>query len=143
MATGWTTTVMGAAGAKDITELEKLPKVPDGPCRNFPEYNLKPMSRQALCVQFGFYMWCNLGGRQPERSEVTALMRVKVYNQNYIMKHMLFDRFEDSDNNLTQLFQALDEESKEAWRLLIYRWYNELLSEDAILVAIANNLGGM
>ena len=128
----------------EMVDEEKLPEGFGGylPLRNTPRHDKEVMSRKAIFAQFCAYMLYKYEGRQLDRVEVAVMMKRKFY-PNYGLRHTLFERFEKPTDQVTVACQMLDDKTKQAWLSVIDEWFKELLSDDPVAFARAENLSGL
>ena len=128
----------------EMVDEENLPEAFGGILvqKHLPQHNHVFMSRKAIFAQFCAYMLYDYQGRQLDGVEVAVMVKRKFY-PNYALRYTLFERFEKPTDPLTVACKMLDDDTKQAWLLVIDEWFKELLSDDPVAFARAENLSGL
>lgn len=110
---------------------------------DWSQFDGKRISKQAMGAQLFSYTLYDFGGRNLDRVEVTAMMRMRFYGDNYPIKHALFNKFEDPESKLNIEYHNMDDASKQAWWTRIDFWFTELRRRNPVIQARADALRGL
>ena len=110
---------------------------------DWSQFDGKRFSKEAMGVQLFSYTLYDFDGRNLDRVEVTAMMRMIFYGDRYYIKHGLFNKFEDPESNVRIAYHNMDDTSKQAWWTRIDFWFTELRRTNPVIQARADALRGL
>lgn len=108
-----------------------------------PKALSKSMTNDAIVTMFVSHMYYTYDGRPLAREETFSLMRRYWYNDNHIMNHGPFDKFEDLNTPLRTALQPLGGTKRQAVKAYVDHLFKNLLKEDPEVEARARILSGL